>query len=278
MDEKRLPFIEHLAELRARIIRALVAIVVCFLGAWFFHVQIFNWLMEPYEQAVLSLPDPFHQTVLSTIPQSGVSIEPRHVPLLRYKGLVEPFFVYLKASLLAGVFAAVPVIFWQIWAFIAPGLYPNERRLAAPFIVGTTVFFLLGSAFCRYVVMEPACKVLLSIGAQNTEPLIMMQDYFGLMSRFLLVFGVVFELPIIVMFLALLVLITHRTLIRHWRVAIVLTFVVGAMLTPPDPFTQIALALPLIVLYVISIGVAYVFTLRRQKSVAVAASDVPADS
>lgn len=265
-DEKRMAFLEHLRELRTRIIISMVAILVGFVAAWVVHKQLFDWLMEPYERAVVAMPDPFNQAVLAQLPGSGVALEPRHVPLLRYKGLIEPFFVYLKTALLGGVFIAVPVIFWQMWAFIAPGLYPKERRLAAPFIVGTTVFFIVGAAFCRYVVMEPAVKVLLSIGAQNTEPLIMMQDYFGLMARFLLVFGAVFELPILVMFLSLLGFVTHRTLIRYWKFAFIGTFIVGAMLTPPDPFTQVALAAPLMVLYGLSIGVAYVFSRSGRRS------------
>ena len=266
-----MPFLEHLRELRVRIIWCLASIVVGFIVAWFFHKQLFNWLMHPYEQAVLGLPDPLHQAVLSTVPGSGVAFEPQHVPMLTYKSLIEPFFVYLKTSLLAGLFVAIPVVFWQLWLFISPGLYKTERRMAGPFIIGTTLFFVAGAAFCRYVVMEPACKVLLAIGARNTEPLIMMQEYFGLMSRFLLVFGAVFELPIIVMFLSILGFINHKTLIRHWKVALVLAFVIGAMLTPPDPFTQTALAVPMIVLYGISIGVAYVFSRRRDRKVADAA-------
>jgi sec-independent protein translocase protein TatC len=266
-DERRMPFLEHLRELRTRIIVSFSAIIIGFLAAWSFHKQIFDWLMVPYERAVTALPDPFHQTVLAQHPNTGVAVQPRHVPLLQYKSLIEPFFVYLKTALLAGLLAATPVIFWQVWAFIAPGLYPKERRLAAPFIGGSTIFFLAGAGFCRYVVMEPACHVLLAIGAQNTEPLIMMQDYFGLMSRFLLVFGVVFELPVLVMFLAMLGLVTHKTLIRHWKVSLILAFIFGAMLTPPDPFTQVALGVPLFVLYVLSIGVAYVFSKggRRQR-------------
>lgn len=260
-----MPFLEHLRELRYRIIWCLGSVIVGFIIAWMFHKPIFNWLMEPYEAAVLSLPDPLHQSILSTMPGSGVAFEPQHVPILTYKSLIEPFFVYLKTALLAGVFMAIPVVFWQLWLFISPGLYKRERNLAAPFIIGTTLFFLVGAGFCRYVVMEPACRVLLAIGARNTAPLIMMQEYFGLMSRFLLVFGAVFELPIIVMFLSILGFVTHRTLIKHWKVAMVLTFVIGAMLTPPDPFTQMALAVPLMVLYGISIGVAYVFSKRRER-------------
>ena len=263
-EEKRMPFLEHLRELRVRIIYSGIAIVAGFIGAWFFHEELFAWLMEPYELAIRAMPNPLHEFLLSRVPDSGVSIDMEQVAIIHYRGLVAPFFVYLKTALLTGVMLAVPILFWQLWRFIAPGLYASERRLAGPFIVGTTVFFFLGVFFCRYVVMEPAVGVLLSIGAQNTEPMIMMQDYFGLVARFLLVFGAVFELPIVVMFLALLGLVTHRTLIKYWRWALILSFIVGAMLTPPDPFTQMALALPLTVLYGISIGIAFVFARRRE--------------
>jgi sec-independent protein translocase protein TatC len=219
--------------------------------------------MAPYEAAVQAIPEPLHQALLSQLPGSGVAAAPESLPILQYKSLIEPFFVYLKTALLASLFLSIPVLFWQIWAFLAPGLYDRERRLAVPFVIFTSLFFLMGAAFCRYVVMEPACGVLLAIGARNTEPLIMMQEYFGLMSRFLLVFGVVFELPVFVAFLSILGLLNHTTLIRHWKMAMVSAFILGAMLTPPDPFTQTALALPLFFLYVISIGVSYMFSRGR---------------
>jgi sec-independent protein translocase protein TatC len=262
VDDKRMPFLEHLRELRTRIIISLVAVTIGFIIAWAFHEAIFDWLMQPYEQAVASQPSPFHETLLSQVPGSGAAVVPQHLPVLRYKGLLEPFMVYLTAALLGGVFLAIPVIFWQLWAFIAPGLYAHERRLAAPFIIGTTFFFLIGAGFCRYVVLEPACAVLMSIGARNTEPMLMMQDYFGLTSRFLVVFGLVFEMPILVMFLALMGIVTHKTLLKWWRFAVVGAFIVGALLTPPDPFSQIMLAVPLLALYAISIGVAYFFAKR----------------
>ena len=276
-DEKRMPFLEHLRELRVRIIVSFVAIGVGFILAWVVHVELFDWLMVPYENALAKLPEGFHSALLSQVPGSGVAIELQHEAVLRYRGLIEPFFVYLKTALLGGLLLAIPIVFWQLWAFIAPGLYPNERRLAGPFIIGSTVFFLLGAGFCRYVVMEPACHVLLAIGARNTEPLIMMQEYFGLMSRFLLVFGAVFEMPVLVMFLALLGMVTHKTLITHWKIALISAFVVGAMLTPPDPFTQVALAAPLFVLYLFSIGVAYVFS-RRGRRRRAPSPDAPAEA
>jgi sec-independent protein translocase protein TatC len=264
-DERRMPFLEHLRELRTRIIYSGVTIIVSFIVAWNFHIEIFDWLIEPYNLAIKAMPRPLHQFVLSRVPDSGISIDLEQIPIIRYQDLVSPFFVYLKTSLLAAVFISVPVLFWQLWSFISPGLYPSERRLAAPFVIGTTVFFAAGVLFCRYVVLTAAVVVLLSIGAENTEAMIMMKDYFALVSRFLLVFGLVFEMPILVMFLALLGFVTHKTLIKHWKPALVLTFVVGAILTPPDPFTQIALALPLMALYALSIGVAYVFSLRRER-------------
>ncbi|MBN1947401.1 MAG: twin-arginine translocase subunit TatC [Bradymonadales bacterium] len=267
-DEKRMPFLEHLRELRMRIIYCLVAVTVGLIVGWAFHQEIFNWLMAPYDRAMSSLPQPFHRLLLSRLPGSGVGMEPLQIPTLLYRGLIEPFFVYLKAALLAGIFLAIPFIFYQLWAFISPGLYRHEKTLAVPFIAGTSFFFIGGAAFARYVVMEPAVSTLLAVGAQNTEANIMMQDYFGLMSRILLVFGAVFELPVIVMFLALLGFVTHRTMIKYWKWAVVLTFVVGAILTPPDPFTQITLALPLMVLYLLSIGLAYLVTRRRQARLA----------
>ncbi len=257
-----MPFLEHLRELRGRIVVCLVAVIVCFIAAWVVHEEIFDWLSEPYCSAIASLPLDFTRAVLASVPGSGVAIQEATCALHQIEP-AEAFFVYLKASLLIAVIVAVPIIFWQMWLFIAPGLYQNERRLAAPFVIGTTFFFYIGTLFCRYIVLEPAMKVLLGIGVADADPIISMQGYFGLTSRFLLVFGAVFETPIIISFLALFGFVTHVSLIKHWRVSLISAFVLGAMLTPPDPFTQTVLALPLIVLYVFSIGVAYVFAQRR---------------
>lgn len=264
-NEKRMPFLEHLRELRKRIIISIIAIVVGLCLAWAFHKDLFDWLSQPYKDAVGALPLQFHRTVLSLVPGSGVGIEPPQEALLRYTSPIEPFFVYLKTAVLAGVFLALPVIFWQLWSFISPGLYPKERRLAVPFVVGTTFFFALGAVFCRYTIMELAFNVLLSVGAVDTEPMIMMQAYFGLSARLIIVFGVAFELPILVMFLAILGIVTHLTLIKYWRFAVLIAFILSAILTPPDPATMVFLALPLCVLYALSIGIAFVFSRKRQK-------------
>jgi sec-independent protein translocase protein TatC len=273
-DELRMPFLEHLRELRTRLMYCVISVVVCFLGCYAFHEEIFHWLLEPYEIAIRELPTGFQNAVLAAVPNSGVALTPVNVGEIYYGGLTGPFFVYLKTALLAGLVLSVPVIFWQLWLFIAPGLYQHEKRLAAPFVIGTTAFFVMGAAFCRYVVLGPAVKVLLAVGAWNTEPLIMMDDYFGLTSRFILVFGAVFEMPIVIMFLAMFGIVTHRGLIKQWRIAIVAAFVVGALLTPPDPFTQTALAIPMVVLYALSTGIAYVFTTRREQRRAAAVEEV----
>ncbi len=243
-NDARLPVTEHLRELRTRVIVSMVAIVVGFGVAWAFHEQIFDWMMQPYGRAMLAL-------------------HPEETEFIEYRSLIEPVVVYLKTSLLAGFIAVAPFVFLQLWLFVVPGLYEREKKMGIWFLLSSLVLFYGGVTFCRYVVLDPAIEVLLGVGAVNTSPNIMMQEYFAFTSRMLLVFGVLFELPVAISFLAMLGIVTHRGLIRNWRIAVVGMFVVGAMLTPPDPLTQVALAVPMLVLYVFSIAIAYMITKSR---------------
>lgn len=246
IDDERLPFTEHLRELRTRTIRAVVAVVLAFGVSWLFHERLFEWLMSPYADSVSSaMPD-----------------APEY---LAFKSLLEPFVVYLKTSLSLGVIVAMPYVLFEAWLFVAPGLYKHERQLALPFIVLTCFFFGGGVLFARYVVLEPAITVLMGFAGAAASPAIMMQEYFAFTTRMLLVFGLLFELPVAIAFLSALGLVTHVGLIRNWRYAVVISFVVGAMLTPPDPLTQTALAVPLSLLYILSIGISYLITKRREE-------------
>lgn len=254
-DEKRLPFTEHLRELRDRLIWSVGAILVGFLAAWAFHEELFYWLMEPY------------------IAGAG-ELYPEFTEAIAFRSPIEPIVVYLKTSLLVAVICTLPFILWQTWLFVAPGLYKHERRMAVPFLGSSILCFVGGALFCRYLVLEPALTVLLGMGGSYASPNIMMQEYFGFTSRMLLVFGLLFELPVAISFLSLIGLVTHRGLIRNWRYAILIAFVVGAMLTPPDPLTQMALAVPLAVLYLLSIIIAYFITTSRERGGADKAPDI----
>ena len=237
---------DHLAELRRRLVYSMIAVAVGFTIAWTWRNEIFGFILVPLQAAAPT----------------------QEMATIHFKDLTEPFFTLIKTSLTAGVFISIPVILSQIWAFIAPGLYKHERRLAVPFVFLATLFFLGGAGFCYYVVMPYGFAFLFEFGGEVANPTLMMQDHYGLALKLLLAFGVVFEMPVAAMFLSALGVITHETLIKHWRIAFVGSFVFAAVLTPPDIGTQLAMAVPLIILYGVSIVVAYFFTKRHERRAA----------
>lgn len=247
-DEKQLPFVEHLRELRTRVVRSLVYFTIAIFVAWNYHSQIFAWLTEPYLQAVGD--------------QTGSLLGNN----LGFRGPVEPVVVYFKVSMVAGAIVSLPLVLLELWLFVAPGLYKSERRMAAPFLFSTLIFFLGGVAFCRYLVLTTTMKFLLGMAEEGTIPAIMMEEYYAFSTNMLFIFGALFELPVIIAFLSFLGIVTHRGLWNHWRYAVLASFVVGGILTPPDPISQIMLAGPLVVLYFLSIGIAWMITKRRERN------------
>lgn len=163
------------------------------------------------------------------------------------------FFVALKVSFFAGLFFALPIILWQLWLFIAPGLYDNEKKMVIPFVVGGSVMFTIGVLFAYYIVTPFGFQFLITFGSFLYTPLIDIEDYVGFFTKILLGFGIAFELPVVAYFLGLIGLITDQTLIRFFRYAIVMIFILAALLTPPDVLTQALMAAPLILLYGASI-------------------------
>jgi sec-independent protein translocase protein TatC len=236
-DDRTMPLLGHLEELRARLIKALMAVGVAFFPAYLFANALFTLLTQPLQQAT---PNPV--TLIGTSP-------------------TEAFFTKLKVVFIAALFVASPVVFYQIWQFIAPGLYEHEKRYVWPFVLFGTVFFLLGAGFCHVVVLPVGYAFFLeqyeSIGVQAT---LRISEYLTFTARMLLAFGVTFELPVLAFFLARVGLITHKTLLGAFRYALVTIFIAAAALTPgPDVASQLLLAAPLLLLYSFSIGVAYVF-------------------
>ncbi len=247
-NQATMPFLAHLAELRTRLIRAALALGCGTLAAFFVAEPIYAWLAQPLLDAL-----------------------PAEARTLHFLNPVEPFLVYLKVAVLVGAFAASPLILYQLWRFIAPGLYPRERKVVIPFVTFGTLFFVGGGAFCHYVVLPVGLETLMNVGfTSNYLPLeaqITMAEYFSLATKLILAFGIAFELPVVVLFLSWVGLIDHRTLLRHWRGALVGAFVIAAILTPPDVATQLMLAGPLMILYALSVGIAFVFS-RRTKTAA----------
>ena len=176
------------------------------------------------------------------------------------------FVVALKVSLYSAIFLALPIILWQLWLFVAPGLYDNEKKMAMPFLIGTTVMFAIGVLFAYYVVTPFGFQFLITFGAFLYTPLINVEDYIGFFAKILFGFGLAFELPMAVYFLASIKLVTEKTLLDVFKYAIVVIFIVAALLTPPDVITQMLMAAPLIILYGVSILVAKIINPHQEES------------
>jgi sec-independent protein translocase protein TatC len=234
-DLPRMTLLEHLDELRRRIFNSVVAIVVAFLVCWYFSPRIFGWLEKP---------------IRSALPEGEK---------LAFTELTEPFMLYVKVALLAAVFLASPFLLTQVWLFIRPGLYHRERRLALPFIVFTTLFFLAGGYFGYLVAFPMVVRFLLSVG-ENFRQVVTIRAYFSMLTKILLGLGLVFEMPMLIFFLARLGLVTARKLLKWFRLAVLAIFVVAAIITPtPDIATQTVFAVPMILLYLLGVIVAAVF-------------------
>lgn len=241
-------FWEHLDELRSRIMRMILALIVGTGGAWYYQDEILIWLAGPLRDAWRDLEFPGEPTLNFADPAGG-------------------FMLSLKVSMFAGIIVTIPFHFYQVWAFVAPGLYPKEKRLALPFVVASSALFAGGTMFGMKLALPVALRYLMSFMRQmpgvNLEAEIMGKDYVSFIMQMLLVFGGVFELPVVAFFLTLTGLVTHVHLIKFFRYFVVVAFVLGAIFTPPDLTSQFLLAVPLIALYGISIGVAYLVTKAR---------------
>lgn len=251
MVDVKMPLTAHLAELRARIIRALLAIGAGFAVCYAFADQLFVLLTRP---------------LLAVAEQPGREAAVRLIGT----GVAEAFFTKLKVAFIGGVFLASPVALYQAWQFVVPGLYESEKRYARPFVIFGTLFFVAGTAFC-YAAVLPLSYIFFvdQYGSISVSPEIRISEYLTFTSRLLLAFGIIFELPVATFFLARLGLVTHRTMIAYGRYAIVGVFIVAAILTPPDVASQILMAAPMLLLYGISIGVAFVFGKRQAEGVKV---------
>ncbi len=235
----RMTLLEHLEELRRRLAWSIAAIFVGFLLCWYWAPPIFAWLSVPITQF---LPP-------------GEK--------LAFTGLVDPFMLYMKVALLAGIFLASPVVLYQFWLFVSPALYRHERRIAVPFIVFTTVFFVGGGYFGYKVAFPMVVHFLLQVG-QGFRQVVTINEYFSMASKVILGLGLVFELPVLILLLSRLGIVTYRFLLRYFRWAVLVIFIVAAVITPtPDIPTQCVFALPMIALYLLGVLVAWIFGKKR---------------
>ena len=240
-DGGKMPFLAHLTELRRRLVICIIAIGVGFAVSYYFSKPIFRFMVTP---------------LLDELPEGSNLI---------YTNLPEAFFTYLKIGLWGGVVLALPVIFHQLWGFIAPGLYRNERRYAFPFVIWSCLLFAVGAFFGYLIVFPFGFKFFLKFSDETIHALPAMSQYFSLSLKLLFGFGLIFELPVIMVFLARMGLVNARFLAKQRKYAFLLVFVVGAMLTPPDIISQLFMAGPLMILYEVSIMLVRMIQRKKEK-------------
>ncbi|SMF38828.1 twin-arginine translocase subunit TatC [Desulfovibrio gilichinskyi] len=234
-DEPAMTFLQHMDELRRRFIRIFIACGVGFLACYSFAKPLFSLLMAPL-----------------------VAVLPEHSTLI-FTSLPEGFVTYLKVSFVAGIFLVSPYIFSQIWGFIAPGLYEHERKWMIPLAFLSACFFVGGALFGYYVVFPFGCEFFMGFADEFIRPMPTLREYLSFSLKLLFAFGVIFELPLFIFFLARLGLVTHTWLREKRKYAILVAFICSAILTPPDVITQTLMAIPLILLYEIGIWTSYFF-------------------
>ncbi|MGB7061884.1 MAG: twin-arginine translocase subunit TatC [Candidatus Zixiibacteriota bacterium] len=221
-EDKQIGFLDHLEELRGRIIKSLISIILFSIVAYVFSERLLEFITGP-------------------------------IPEVYFMAPTEAFSTRIKISLIAGIIISVPVIFYHVWRFIAPGLFKKEIKMLIPFVLASTVFFLIGAAFCFFMVLPLSMKFLLGFGTEKLKPMIQIKDYISFVSYLILAFGAVFELPVISYFLGKIGIITADTLRKGRRYAVTAILILAAVITPPDVFSQFMLAGPLYFLYEVSI-------------------------
>jgi sec-independent protein translocase protein TatC len=237
MNEKKLPLTAHLQELRKRLILSFIAIGIGFFVCYALKEYLFNILSSP-------LINP------KVMPSGGSLI---------FTSVSEAFFTYMKVAFIAGLMLTSPFILYQIWAFVAPGLYQKEKRYVVPFVLGGSLFFIMGILFGYFIAMPTIFKFLLGYATDFIKPMPSMKEYLSFSIKFLLVFGLVFEFPVVLVLLAKIGVIDAKMLARQRKYAILLIFIFAAVMTPPDIISQVIMALPLIGLYELSILLSKLF-------------------
>ena len=232
--EQVMPFLDHLEELRKRLLWCILSVVLISAVGYFFSEHIMNFLLRPY---------PSGEKLIFLAPTEG-------------------FIVHIKVAVFAGIIISLPIIFYQLWQFVAPGLYKKERKYVPLIVFYSSFFFLVGAAFCYFVIIKYGLNFLLGFGSDKLEPAIQIKEYLKFVTLLIMVFGIIFELPLLSFFLTKMGILTPEFMRSKSRYGIVLIFMFAAILTPPDVVTQLFLAGPLILLYEISIWVSK-FSLQK---------------
>lgn len=264
-DDVEMSFFDHLGELRVRLIRALWGLIPGMALAWGYKETLLEWLVWPMTQAWKKLD--------------------LGEPTLHFANPVDPFVAYLKIAVIVGLMVASPWVFWQIWSFISPGLYRKEKRLAIPFVLASTLFFAGGAIFGYFIVFPLGFETFLGFAGKlpsetlKITPTIMINEYLTFSTRMLLAFGLVFETPVVITFLAAAGIVDWKQLLKFGRWWVLIAAVLAALLTPPDVGSQLLMLGPLIALYYISVGIAFFFGTKRKKEreAAIAAAKAEGD-
>jgi sec-independent protein translocase protein TatC len=237
-------FLDHLEELRRRLVYSIVAVGVGFFACWGFRVKIYAVMQRP---------------IMEALKANGIAEK------LVYTSPVEPFNLYLKIAAMAGLFVTSPFVLYQVWLFISPGLYRNEKRYVTPFMVSTIALFSAGGYFGYRIVYPRALEVLIGFGKQF-QPMITISEYTSLFLSIIVGMGVVFEMPILIFFLALMGVISAEFMWKNFRYAILLIFIVAGVVAPPDVMSMFIFATPMLVLYGISIGIAWLVHPKQRRA------------
>jgi len=244
-------FLSHLIELRERLVRSLVAVALCCIPTFYFSAELYDLLAYP---------------LIQSLPQGSRMIA---------TGVITPFLIPMKISVMAGFLVALPYVLYQAWAFVAPGLYSHEKKLVLPLVVSSTTLFLTGMLFCYFIVFGKVFAFISSFAPKSISVAPDIEAYFNFVLGMFIAFGLAFEVPVVVVVLVMANLVTVEQL-REWRgYVVVAIFVVAAIVTPPDVVSQIALALPMCLLYEVGIVFAQVITRRKAAAAAAGLSAEP---
>jgi sec-independent protein translocase protein TatC len=247
MTDVKLPFIAHLKELRDRLVVCLIGVAIAFVVTYFFKERIFAFLMRPFVEV---MP-----------PQSSFI----------FTGVTEAFITYFKIAIVTALFLASPVILYEAWMFVSPGLYEKEKSYALPFIFFGSLSFVIGGLFCYFVVMPYIYHFFVSYAGPSIIPMPSLRDYMNLTLKMLIIFGVIFQMPLVAYYLAKAGIIRYRTLAKKRRYAILAIVIVSAIITPPEVTSQLLMALPMYGLFEVSILIARVFGKKERSN-----ADAPA--
>ncbi len=253
-DESRMSFWRHLEELRKRIVYSFIAIGIGFVACFNYSENILGLLMLPLNSTMgLHADFPFAYFTPNKEEQK-----------LYFTTLIEPFMTHLKIAFIAGMMLMAPVILYQVWKFIAPGLMPRERRYAGQFVFFSTLFFALGVLFCFFLLLPFAVPFLVTYKTEHLTPMLKIGDYIDFTLKFLLASGLVFELPLVIVLLARMGIVTHAWLAKFRKYAFLISFVIGGIVTPtPDVFNMTLMSIPIYLLYELGILGAWIFGRKK---------------